>query len=72
VTFDLGGLFYQAQSILGSTIGRWDELHKVLQVVAAGRVRPVIDRVFPLSEIRKAHERLESPERFGKIVMEIG
>ena len=72
VTFDLGALFYQAQSILGSTIGRCDELHKVIQVVAAGRVQPIINRVFPLSDIRAAHERLESPERFGKIIMEMG
>ena len=71
VTFDLGALFYQAQSILGSTIGTRDDLHKVVQVVATGRVKPIIDQVFPLHEIRAAHERLQSPERFGKIIMDV-
>jgi NADPH:quinone reductase-like Zn-dependent oxidoreductase len=35
----------------------------------AGRCRPVIDSVFPLAEAAKAHERIESPEHAGKIVL---
>jgi NADPH:quinone reductase-like Zn-dependent oxidoreductase len=35
------------------------------------QLRPVIDRVYPLSEIRAAHERLERKEQFGKIVLEL-
>lgn len=34
-------------------------------------VKPVIDRVFELKDIRAAHERLESNESFGKIVIEL-
>jgi NADPH:quinone reductase-like Zn-dependent oxidoreductase len=34
-------------------------------------VRPVIDSVFPLAEIRAAHERLESNATFGKVVVEV-
>src|SRR4051812_48737131 len=44
----------------------------VVLLLASGKVKPVIDRTFPLSEIRKAHERLESNESFGKVVLEIG
>ena len=36
---------------------------------AAGRVRPVIDSVFPLEDAARAHERLEAGEQFGKIVL---
>jgi NADPH:quinone reductase-like Zn-dependent oxidoreductase len=32
----------------------------------------VIDSVFPLAEARAAHERLESGEQFGKILLSIG
>jgi len=71
VTFDLGTFFYRAQSILGSTLGRIDELMQVIKLTAAGCIKPVIDRVFPLSEIRQAHEYLTSPHRFGKVVIEI-
>jgi putative PIG3 family NAD(P)H quinone oxidoreductase len=41
----------------------------VLPLVVRGLVRPVIDRTYPIDEIRAAHERLESNESFGKIVL---
>jgi NADPH:quinone reductase-like Zn-dependent oxidoreductase len=34
-------------------------------------VRPVIDSVYPLSEIRAAHEHLERKEQFGKVVLTV-
>ena len=37
--------------------------------VAAGRVRPVIDSVFPLAEAGKAHARLDHAEHVGKVVL---
>jgi NADPH:quinone reductase-like Zn-dependent oxidoreductase len=45
------------------------ELHEVLQQVFAGRLKPVVDRVFPLKDARAAHEYLEKSQMFGKIVM---
>jgi putative PIG3 family NAD(P)H quinone oxidoreductase len=39
---------------------------------AAGRLRPVIDSVFPLAQAADAHRRMESGEHVGKIVLEIG
>ncbi len=42
---------------------------KVWPLLEAGRLRPVIDSVFPLAEASKAHERIESPEHVGKIVL---
>ena len=41
----------------------------VLPLVSRGAIRPVIDRVYPLDEIRHAHERMESNASFGKIVL---
>ena len=41
------------------------------ELVASGRARPVVDHVFPLEEIRAAHERLEAGEQLGKIVLAI-
>ena len=45
------------------------ELHEVLKFVFRKQLRPVIDTVYPLSEIRAAHERLENKEQFGKVVL---
>jgi len=66
---DLRFLFSRQLSMLGSFMGTMGELHKVLQFVFRGQLKPVIDRVYPLSEIRAAHERLENKEQFGKVVM---
>jgi NADPH2:quinone reductase len=41
----------------------------VLPLVSRGAIRPVIDRVYPVDEIRAAHERMESNATFGKIVL---
>ncbi|HZS63104.1 MAG TPA: NAD(P)H-quinone oxidoreductase [Xanthobacteraceae bacterium] len=42
---------------------------KVLPLLAAGRVKPVIDSTFPLREAAAAHARLESGAHVGKIVL---
>jgi putative PIG3 family NAD(P)H quinone oxidoreductase len=44
----------------------------VLPLVAAGKVRPVVDAVLPLTEVRQAHERMERNESFGKLVLALG
>jgi len=44
---------------------------QVVPLLADGTVRPVIDRVYGLEEIRAAHARMESNDSFGKIVLEI-
>jgi putative PIG3 family NAD(P)H quinone oxidoreductase len=41
----------------------------VVPLLARGVVRPVIDKVYPMSEVAAAHERMESNESFGKIVL---
>ena len=43
----------------------------VVPMFASGAVRPVIDSVFPINEVRAAHQRIESNESFGKVVLTI-
>ncbi len=66
---DLRFLFNRHQSVLGSFMGTMGELHDVLRFVFRKLLKPVIDRVYPLGEIRAAHERLENKEQFGKVVV---
>ena len=42
---------------------------RVLPLLAARRVRAVVERVYPFTEIRDAHELLESNATFGKVVL---
>jgi NADPH:quinone reductase-like Zn-dependent oxidoreductase len=66
---DLRFLFSRQWSLLGSFMGTMGELHQVLKFVFRKQLRPVIDRVYPLAEVRAAHERLENKEQFGKVVL---
>jgi alcohol dehydrogenase len=45
------------------------DLTKVLRFATRGRLRPVVDRVLPLTDARAAQELLSSRAQFGKIVL---
>ena len=67
--FDLRMLFFKSLSFLGSTMGSRSELHEIVKHLEAGKMRPVIDRVMPLEQVRDAHAVLESREQFGKVIL---
>jgi NADPH:quinone reductase-like Zn-dependent oxidoreductase len=69
VGIDLRFVYSRQLSILGSYMGTMGELHEVLKHVFAGKLKPVVDRTFPLREARAAHEYMESSQMFGKIVL---
>jgi NADPH:quinone reductase-like Zn-dependent oxidoreductase len=64
-------VWWKQLAILGSTMGTKADFEGAYELVASGRARPVVDSVFPLAEARAAHERMESGEQFGKIVLSI-
>jgi NADPH:quinone reductase-like Zn-dependent oxidoreductase len=66
---DLRFLFSRQLALLGSYMGLKSELHTIMKLVSAGRLRPVVDRVFPLQEAAAAHVYLESGQQFGKVVL---
>jgi len=69
VTLDINALFGKHLSLLGSWMGRPAELIEVLRFIRDGRLKPVVDSVMPLAEARRAHERIEAREHFGKVVL---
>jgi NADPH:quinone reductase-like Zn-dependent oxidoreductase len=69
VSLNLRFLFARQQSLLGSFMGTLGELHQVLKFVFRGQLKPVIDKVYPLDDIRAAHQRLENKEQFGKVLV---
>ncbi len=68
---DLRFLFSRQLSLLGSYMGTKSGLHTVMKLVGAGRLKPVVDRVFPLAEAAAAHAYLESSSQFGKVVLRV-
>ena len=68
---NLHRVFWKQLSILGSTMGTREDFRAVFDLVASGRARPVVDRVFPLREARAAHEYLERGDQLGKVVLSV-
>lgn len=68
---NLHRIFWKQLSILGSTMGTAEDFAGVYELVASGRVKPLVDRVFPLEEAAEAHRHLESGKQFGKVVLTI-
>jgi NADPH:quinone reductase-like Zn-dependent oxidoreductase len=48
-----------------------DDLGRIAQLFDAGKVRVLIDSVFPLSQARAAHEKSQTGRAKGKIVLEV-
>jgi NADPH:quinone reductase-like Zn-dependent oxidoreductase len=44
---------------------------EVVPLFASGKLKPNIDKIFKMEEIRAAHEYLESNASFGKVVVEL-
>lgn len=68
---DLNLLFFKQLHLIGSTMANFAEFDAAMGQIFSGNLKPVVDRVLPLSEGREAQRLLESGEQFGKIVLEI-
>jgi NADPH:quinone reductase-like Zn-dependent oxidoreductase len=64
-------IWWKQLSIFGSTMGTREDFEGAYELIASGRARPVVDRVFPLAEARSAHEYLEGGGQLGKVLLEI-
>ena len=63
--------WWKQLTVYGSTMGTNEDFLGAYELVRTGQARVNVDAVFPLSEIRAAHERLEAGEQLGKIVLTI-
>lgn len=68
---DIRTLWRKQITLSGSTMASDEEFRAVMALLAQGRLRPVVDRVYPLSETRAAVEYLHSAAQFGKVVVEV-
>jgi NADPH:quinone reductase-like Zn-dependent oxidoreductase len=68
---DIRYIFVRQFSLMGSYMGGRGELLKVLNFFEDGKLKPVVDSVFPLKEAAAAQSRMENSEHFGKIVLKV-
>ena len=64
-------IFAKHLSLIGSTMGTHQDFKEVMDLVFKGRLKPTVERTFPLEEARAAQSRLERGEQVGKITLEI-
>ena len=65
-------IFAKHLSVIGSTMSTLADFTEVMNLIAAGKLKPVMDRTFPLKDAAAAQERLWKAEHFGKITLNIG
>ena len=69
VRFDIRSLFFGQKRLLGSMASDMEDLEWGLEQVAQGRIRPVLDRVLPLSQASEAHRVIAANGVAGNIVL---
>ncbi len=62
-------VFFRQLRVVGSTMGTRDELVALVRFMRATGLRPLIDDVVPMREGRRAFERMNEGELFGKLVL---
>jgi NADPH2:quinone reductase len=77
--FNMGAMLRKRITIVGTTLRARpleekialarEFSERIIPLFDAGRLKPVVDCVFPFGEIRAAHELMESNRTFGKIVL---
>ena len=71
VEINLTHIFFKQLSILGSTMSNIKTFNKVLEKINNQKYKPMIDSIFPASDIISAHQKIENRENLGKVVLEI-
>lgn len=71
ITLNLREFFYGQYNLLGSTMGSAEEFREMLGFIEEHEIKPVIDEVFPLSQVVQAFNKLEAGKQFGNIGLTI-
>jgi NADPH:quinone reductase-like Zn-dependent oxidoreductase len=66
---DIRYIFGKQISLIGSTMGSHQDFRDVTSLLWAGKLKPVIDRIMPLSQGIEAYRIMERGQQFGKIVL---
>ncbi len=68
---DIRQIFWKQLEIKGSTMSNQTEFREVMRLVFENKLIPVIDKVFPLEEVKEAESYLNSAAQFGKVLIKV-
>jgi D-arabinose 1-dehydrogenase-like Zn-dependent alcohol dehydrogenase len=69
--FNLAHVVMQNIRLQGVTVGSREQFEHMLAAIELHRLRPIVDRVFPLAQLRQALDYLATGSQFGKICIHI-
>jgi NADPH:quinone reductase-like Zn-dependent oxidoreductase len=69
VRLDLRTLYLKQLELIGSTMGTHEEFASLVEHIASGRIKPLLARTYPLSDIRQAQRDFMNKNFFGKLVL---
>jgi len=69
VRLDLRTLYLKQLELIGSTMGTHEEFASLVGHLASGRIRPLLARTYPLSDVRQAQRDFVDKNFFGKLVL---
>ena len=64
-------IYWKQLTIMGTTMGSREEFFSMVDFLEKKKIKPVIDRTFPLEEVEKAMAHMESGNQFGKILLKV-
>jgi NADPH:quinone reductase-like Zn-dependent oxidoreductase len=64
-------IFHKELKVIGSNSATKHDLEVMMPLLGSGKLKTIIDRVFPLQEAAEAHRYLEAAKQFGKVVLRI-
>ena len=67
----LNRIWWKHLSILGSTMATREDFAGLLALMEHHKLRPIVDRTFPLADAAEAHGYLESAAQLGKVMLSI-
>jgi NADPH:quinone reductase-like Zn-dependent oxidoreductase len=67
---EMARIFFKQVDIRGTTMGTDDEFREMIKLVAEHRIKPVIEKIFPLSQAVAANRLLEESAQMGKILLD--
>jgi NADPH:quinone reductase-like Zn-dependent oxidoreductase len=68
---NIRALYSKEAQIIGTYLGSKSQLVSLHKFMNLKKIKPVIDSVFDLKDVKKAQKRMESSNQFGKIVLKI-
>jgi len=66
---DFRKMYLKHITLIGSVLGTRQEFKKLMDAVSEGKVKPIIDRTFPLEQARDAQSYFKESGKMGKIVL---